>query len=314
MQASAMAAQEKRKIPRSTPTSKLRWLNRVRLATLVLVFLFILVLPVLGLYQSYTAAHAIEWMEGGEKAFFDTLHTVVSWFSDDPAEDLDFIKGSVWSAKIGGFKISDPLGVVGQILAEQRVYWPFVLSALVPVVLTILLGRFFCGWICPGYLLYEIGDLFRQLLYRAGLRPRNIKLPLPLKYAVLGVGLVGGAVLGVALFPMVYPPAVISREIYYKVYYGAFGSGLTLLAITLVLEAGFPGGRSAATCAPAVRSIPCWVRPGWYAWCGNRRPASSVSNATTCAVWDCNRCRTVPEWNATIARPASPPAQPTRSP
>jgi ferredoxin-type protein NapH len=203
---------------------------------LLLVLLFLLVVPVLSLYQSYTAAHAIQWMEGGEKVFFSGLDRAVRWFSDDPAEDLDFVKGSVWSAQVGGFKISDPLAVVSQTVAERNLHWPFVLSALVPLLLTVLLGRFFCGWICPGYLLYEIGDLFRQLLNRAGIRPRDIRLPLYTKYAVLGAGVVAGLVLGGAFFPMIYPPAVIGREWYYRVYYGAFGSGLTLLAISLFVE------------------------------------------------------------------------------
>lgn len=218
------------------PTTPLRHINKVRYAVLSLVLLFVLAVPVLSLYQSHVAAHAIQWMDGGEKAFFSSLDRMVRWFSNDPAEDLDFIKGSVWSAQLGPFKISDPLAVVSQTAAERRVHWPFVLTALVPLLLTVLLGRFFCGWICPGYLLYEIGDVFRQLLHRAGIRPRDIRLPLYTKYVVLGVGVVAGLLMGGAFFPMIYPPAVIGREWYYRVYYGAFGSGLTLLAISLFVE------------------------------------------------------------------------------
>ncbi len=225
------------------PPGLLRHVNKVRHAVLLAVLLFLVAVPVLSLYQSHRAAHAIQWMQGWEALFFTTLDQVVSWFSADPVEDLDAIKGSVWAMNIGGFKISDPLAVAGPTVmlkneAELAAYWPFMLSALIPVALTVLLGRVFCGWICPGYLLYEAGDRFRQLLNRAGLRPRNIKLPLATKYGVLAVGLVAGPVLGVAVFPMVYPPAVIGREIYYQVFYGAFGSGLTLLAISLFIEVG----------------------------------------------------------------------------
>lgn len=216
----------------------LRHVNKARHGVLLAVLLFLAAVPVLSLYQSHRAAHAIQWMQGWEAFFFTTLDQVVSWFSADPAEDLDAIKGSVWAMNIGGFKISDPLAVVGQTLAELTLYWPFVLSALIPLVVTVLLGRVFCGWICPAYLLYEVGDRFRQLLNRAGLRPRNLKLPLATKYVALAIGLVAGAVLGVGVFPMVYPPAVIGREIYYQVFYGAFGSGLTLLAVSLFIEVG----------------------------------------------------------------------------
>lgn len=229
--------------PGRTPPGPLRHVNKVRHAVLLAVLLFLVTVPVLSLYQSHRAAHAIQWMQGWEAFFFTTLDRGVSWFSADPVEDLDAIKGSVWAMNLGGLKISDPLAVAGQSVMlkngmEFTFYWPFMLSALIPVGVTLLLGRVFCGWICPGALLYEVGDRFRQLLHRAGLRPRNIRLPLVTKYGVLAVGLVAGAVVGVAVFPMVYPPAVIGREIYYRVFYGAFGSGLTLLAISLFIEIG----------------------------------------------------------------------------
>ncbi|MEE8555853.1 MAG: 4Fe-4S binding protein [bacterium] len=223
---------------RRKPQSRLRHINRLRHGVLVLVVLFVAVVPILSLYQSYVAAHAIEWMDGAERVFFDTVGGLVAPFVDDPAEDLDVVKGSVWSAQIGSFKISDPLAVVGQTAAEGRIHWPFVWTALIPVLVTLLLGRVFCGWICPAYLLYEIGDAFRQFLNRAGIRPRNVRLSPKTKYVALAIGVVLSAVLGVAVFPMVYPPALIGREWYYRVYYGAFGSGLTLLALSLLVEVG----------------------------------------------------------------------------
>lgn len=223
---------------RFLPTGVLRHLNKVRHGVQVGVLLFVLTIPVLSLYQSYAASYAIQWMEGGEQLFWGNLDRIAFWLSDDPVEALDAVKGSVWSAKIGGLKISDPLAVAGQTVAEKRIYWPFVLSMLIPVLITLVLGRVFCGWVCPAYLLYEVGDVFRQLLNRAGIRPRNIRLPLATKYVVLGIGIAGGGLLGVALFPMIYPPAVIGREVYYAVYNGALGSGAVLLAISLFIEIG----------------------------------------------------------------------------
>ncbi|MCX5635596.1 MAG: 4Fe-4S binding protein [Planctomycetota bacterium] len=42
----------------------------------------------------------------------------------------------------------DPLAAIGTILTTHTLYWP-LLWALVTVVLTIIFGRFFCGWVCP---------------------------------------------------------------------------------------------------------------------------------------------------------------------
>lgn len=42
----------------------------------------------------------------------------------------------------------DPLAAIGAALTTHTLYRPF-LWALVTIVLTIILGRFFCGWLCP---------------------------------------------------------------------------------------------------------------------------------------------------------------------
>ena len=53
----------------------------------------------------------------------------------------------------------DPLAAVGAALATHTLYRPF-LWALVTIILTIIFGRFFCGWVCPfGALHHFVGFL-----------------------------------------------------------------------------------------------------------------------------------------------------------
>jgi polyferredoxin len=53
----------------------------------------------------------------------------------------------------------DPLEAVGTALATHTLYRPF-LWAFVTIVLTIIFGRFFCGWVCPfGVLHHFVGFL-----------------------------------------------------------------------------------------------------------------------------------------------------------
>ena len=53
----------------------------------------------------------------------------------------------------------DPLAAIGTILTTHKLYAP-LLWALLTVVLTILLGRFFCGWVCPfGSIHHFVGFL-----------------------------------------------------------------------------------------------------------------------------------------------------------
>ena len=221
-----------------------------------LVFAMLIALPFLHIYQTYVAAHAYDLLSASEKQLYDVMEALTGPFTDDPAQDLDAVKGNTWSGTFWGWKLSDPLAAAGQAAAGVKtglpLYWPFLITAAIPIVLTIVFGRFFCGWICPATFLYELNTNFAAWLRWAGLKPGNRHFDKRLKYAVLAVGLVLSAVTGSVMVAAVYPPAIIGREIYYGVALGGFGAGTvfflaTLLFDLLVARRGFcrylcPGG------------------------------------------------------------------------
>jgi len=213
-----------------------RHLNKLRFVTLGLVFALLVLLPFLHLYQTYVAAHAYDLLTPGEKLVYDTMEALTAPFTDDPEQDLDAVKGTTWSGSLFGLKLSDPLAVLGQSAAALDVSWPFVLTALIPVLATVLLGRFFCGWICPATLLYELNDNFAAWLRKAGLPVARRKLDRRVKYLVLVAGLVISMVAGTAVFAAVYPPAIIGREIYYAVAVGGFGAGAVFFLLTILFD------------------------------------------------------------------------------
>lgn len=229
-----------------------RHLNKLRWVTLSLVFAMLIILPLLSVYQNYVAAYAYDLLSPSERVLYDTAEWFTSPFTDDPAEDLDLVKGTTWSGTLFGLKLSDPLAVVSQIAAGLTVYWPFVLTALIPVAFTVVLGRFFCGWLCPATFLYELNTNLGAWLRRAGLRVGTRRFDKRFKYLALGLGIVISAVSGTVAMAAIYPPAIIGREIYYAVALGGFGAGtaffvLTLLFDLLVTRRGFcrylcPGG------------------------------------------------------------------------
>ena len=229
-----------------------RHLNKLRWVSLGTVFTMLILLPYLSVYQTYTAAHAYDLLSSSERHMYDTMEWLTAPFVDDPAEDLDAIKGTTWSGNLFGLKLSDPLAVLGQTAAGMTIYWPFVLTALIPVLLTIFFGRFFCGWICPATFIYELNTNLAAWLYRAGIYTGSHRFDRRLKYLVLLIGLVLSAIFGSVFVAAVYPPAIIGREIYYAIALGGFGAGsvffiLTLLLDLLVARRGFcrylcPGG------------------------------------------------------------------------
>jgi len=229
-----------------------RHLNKLRWASLWTVFAMLVILPLVSVYQTYVASHGYRLLSPPGKRFYDVMRFLTSPFTDDPASSLDAIKGTTWSGSFYGLKLSDPLAAVGQIAASVDIYWPFLVTALVPIAFTIVFGRFFCGWICPATLLYELNSNVAVWLHKAGLPTGNLHFDRRLKYWVLGLGLVLSAFSGSVLVANIYPPAIIGRELYYAIALGGFGAGsvffiLTLLFDTMVARRGFcrylcPGG------------------------------------------------------------------------
>ena len=120
-----------------------RQLNKVRWLVLSLVFSLLVLLPFVHVYQTYVAAHAYDLLAPGERQLYDVMEVLTAPFVDDPVEDLDAVKGSTWSGRLFGLKLSDPLAAAGQMAAGLTVYSPFLLTALIPILATLVLGRFF---------------------------------------------------------------------------------------------------------------------------------------------------------------------------
>jgi ferredoxin-type protein NapH len=144
------------------------------------------------------------------------------------------------------------LAALGQAAAGHALFWPFLLTALVPIAVTMVFGRIFCGWICPATLLYELNTNLAAWLRWAGLKPGNRHFDKRIKYGVLALGLILSAATGSVMVAAIYPPAIIGRELYYLVAWGGFSAGMlfflgTLLFDLLVSRRGFcrylcPGG------------------------------------------------------------------------
>jgi len=229
-----------------------RHLNKLRWITLGLVFSMLLVIPLLHVYQTYVAAHAYDLLTPQQKLLYDSMDYLTSPFTSDPENSLDKLKGTTWSANVFGLSLSDPLSLVGQVSASKHIHWALVSAALLPIIVTIFLGRIFCGWICPASFIYELNETFSNWLRKSGVPLGDKKFDRRLKYGVLGMGVVLCAASGSVLFAGIYPPAIVGREIYYAIAQAGFGAGavffvLTLLFDLLVARRGFcrylcPGG------------------------------------------------------------------------
>ncbi|MBT3822135.1 MAG: 4Fe-4S binding protein [Nitrospinaceae bacterium] len=182
---------------------------------------------------------------------------------------------------IGGYFVIDPLNALGALVAGGGV-GKILLAALPFLVLTALLGRVFCGWLCPVHFLLEMGDSLRSLLTRFGVPVRNFRLKRTMKYAVLGFGVVSTLGLGAQIFPLIYPPAVLGRQLFELIFFGSLGAGFLFL-IALALAEIFLSRR-------------LWCRylcpgGGLYSLLGYFRRVSIQRNKSACD--DCGDCNQV---------------------
>lgn len=214
----------------------LKHLNKLRWVSLSIVFAMLILLPYISVYQNYVAAHGYDLLTQDEKYLYDVMEDLTGPFVNDPEHDLDAIKGTTWSGTFFGLKLSDPLAVLGQSAASFGIYLPFLITALIPVIFTVIFGRFFCGWICPATFLYELNANLGAWLHKAGFPIGQKRFDRRFKYLVLVMGIILSVMTGSVLFAAVYPPAIIGRETYYAIALGGFGVGTIFFVMTLFFD------------------------------------------------------------------------------
>ncbi len=268
--------------------SKMFWLkhlNKLRWLSLSVVFTMLILLPFISVYQTYVAAHAYDLLMPDEKYLYDVMELLTDPFTSDPENDLDAIKGTTWSGTFFDLNLSDPLAVLGQTAASKSVYTPFLITALIPIIFTVIFGRFFCGWICPATFLYELNTNLGAWLHKSGFPIGQKRFDRRIKYLVLVIGLILSAATGSVLLAAIYPPAIIGREIYYAIALGGFGVGIVFFVITLFFDL-----------LVARRGFCRYLCPGgaFYSLLGRYRLLRIKREVKTCN--DCKKCTAICEF------------------
>lgn len=212
-----------------------RHIETLRLAVQGTVFLMLLYLPCAALYVNVELAHAAHLLSDAERMIHASVRWLTGWMADDP-EALDAVRGSTWSATLFGWRVSDPLAVLAQAAARLDLSWAFAATALVPLAGTLLLGRVFCGWLCPAGFLFSLAERLRAGLGRLGVPVGDATLDRRVKYGVLAAGTAASAALGAALLGALYPPAVLAREAHAVIVTGSAGGGGLFLGAALAFD------------------------------------------------------------------------------
>lgn len=143
----------------------------------------------------------------------------------------DVISGSVWSVTIFGFDIADPLAAALVVAAGQSAV--LLVAAAIPIAATLILGRVFCGWICPARLPVELAAWTRRKTKHKVLKAPWLRW---LKYGVLAGGLLLAILTGWNLVALIYPPAILVREAHYLLAYSSMGWGAVVIGVAFVAD------------------------------------------------------------------------------
>lgn len=220
-------------------------------------------IPTVSRYANYVAAREIDrnlekWdgtLQGETLAAMDAAFRAVPGGEKERVGEIvrdregvlahtQHFRGGSWSAKLGPLSLSDPLGAMESILARKKVARVVVISLIVPVIATLLLGRIFCSWMCPVGFMLELSDKLRGALRFLEIRPHDVHFSRGTKYALLVVGAVTAFVTAAPVLGYIYPPAIFNREAHDLVFgifdraeegkFGFWAGGLTWMSLILL--------------------------------------------------------------------------------
>jgi ferredoxin-type protein NapH len=148
--------------------------------------------------------------------------------------------GTLCAVGWGPMALACPLGAAGTMLAQRSFDAGLALSALPWIVIAAVMGRVFCGWVCPQGTLSELGDRFQQGLQRITRirRPTRLRLPKSMwpAVSVLVVGLVLSFIIGVPVICYICPIGLLARAALSGTWVGQVGGELAIVAVILVAE------------------------------------------------------------------------------
>jgi ferredoxin-type protein NapH len=127
-----------------------------------------------------------------------------------PEPSIFGFSGDTWSFSIGSFQLSHPLALLDAWVSSGVIYLPLLAAILIPLGLTLVLGRVFCSWLCPVGFLLELNMKIRKALQKLGI---GWTFPLAdFRYPVLAVCLFMALFLAIPVLSLVDPPHTLGRE------------------------------------------------------------------------------------------------------
>jgi len=154
------------------------------------------------------------------------------------------ITGTFYAINIGGLGIADPVVILQAVFASGELTIPLLGAALFPIILGLVFGRVWCGWLCPYHLLADVVAWLRTGLGRMILgREPGKTLPVPssfkanvTRFGFLVLGMAAAGAIGIPVLNYVNAPAILSTEAMILVKERTVSLEIAFIAVLLLLE------------------------------------------------------------------------------
>lgn len=209
-------------------------MQKYRIITRSLVLILMMALVYLNLYEKKIGQLGAE-REIAESPIL-TAYNCILWDDNKPMLFRGDIEGGLWSLRIYGLSLTDPLAFVASSVTSLSLNSKLFLSILIPLLLILIFGRSFCAWVCPYSMFAETGNGIIKLLKKFGIEYFRFDLPNHSALLFLILSLIGGLILSIPLTILIYPPRIFTEAIYHIVIAGTISSGLIFLLFLWIGE------------------------------------------------------------------------------
>ncbi len=148
---------------------------------------------------------------------------------------FNFAYGSICTLSLGLFTVSCPLGVLQVSAAAGALLTNLLFPVSIAFLLTIMLGRVFCGWLCvPGSIFEGVRDFAGAV---KGKMRKRIMLDLKERIAILGAIVFSSGIFRYPVFCVICPVGAVCRNVISYAQNGSFGFDLLFIPAIFAFEA-----------------------------------------------------------------------------
>ena len=146
------------------------------------------------------------------------------------------IIGTFYSISIGNLDIIDPALMLQTIFLTKEIHFPLLLAGIIPLILTLIFGKVFCGWVCPFNLIAEYTDKLRRKIRPGSVKISNSNPKVHYYWLVFGTFVMLMTVSGIPIITLISMPGLISAQAADLVFFSTIGIELSVVLIILVIE------------------------------------------------------------------------------